>query len=448
MTTPYNKTDFHYIRYGIASDQKYLLEFINNYGNLIVNAKTVAFNGKSLSLFLHKIIKKVNFTIDPETHAFQHDRSFIESTSKNNKGKSVIKKSIQALIKAYGAPIDNVVKNGKILQVSDFDNTDIRAFCKRVIDFQCDTIKAQESAEDVSEYYDFLVEKKKITDGLVRPEFIIAPYFYLNGSDFSAWLELNIKCIHNSIPIAKQKKLPLAAELVISQDILIDDAKMSNIIDHYNSLNIEKIFLWIDSFSEHDANEHYLKSYIDLLRKLNKPVVDLYGGYLSIILKKTKICENLVGVSHGMGFGEDRSVVPVGGGVPAAKFYLPSLHKRLIFRNALESIRPLDGHKNRVSYFSKICDCPTCKSIIKNDPLNDFRFYGVTKPGSNLREFPTSETIDNCIRHYMYSKIREYSEPITKEIVKSNLDETYYKLKGFLPENIISHCQKWIYIIG
>ncbi len=445
MPNPSNNKNLHYLRYGIAADKKYLTEYIDNYGNLILNAKTVAFSGKQLFLFLHNIRGKVDFIIDPETHIFQHDRSCLESTTKNNKGRNVIRKSIKSLIDAYGAPVDKLLQRRNVLSPKHFEGK-IIPFCKKVIDFQIDTVKKQESESEVSEYFKFLKEKKRIHNDSITPSYAIAPYFYLFGPDYQDWLELNLEFINNSIIYTRKRKFQLAAQLVLHQDILTDQNKTDLIIKKYNALNLERIFLWIDSFSEHESSESTLESFVNLIKNLKSSIVILYGGYFSIILNKTGICSNLDGVSHGIGFGEERSVVPVGGGVPAAKFYLRGLHKRLIFRNALQSIKPLDGNKDRNSFLKNICDCDTCQSIIKKSPIDDFKYYGITKPGKDFREYPTPKTIENCIRHYINCKNKEFTDQVTIDEIEDKLRSMYQRLKGTLPDEI-SHCIKWINVL-
>jgi len=445
MEKKLNQLGFHYIRYSISANQKYLKFFLDKYDNLIINGKTVASNGNALSLFLPGITKKVKFIIDPETHAFQHNPSHIESNTKKNRGKRIIKRSIKMLIKAYGEPIESITNSGRSLDPSDFTVKNLKPFCKRVLDFQLKTIKKEESKPEVSEYYDFLKGKNKIKDDTVRPSFLIAPYFYLCETSFDEWMDLNIKCIETSLILNKDCEVPLAAQLVISKDILTNHEKFEKIIEKYNSIKLQKIFLWIDSFSEQEVSEFCLVKYIELLDRLNsKTIVNLFGGYFSIVLKKLKICENLVGVSHGIGFGEERSVVPVGGGLPAAKFYLPRLHKRLIFRESTQTIVPFGGHKDKKSFFKEICDCETCQLIIKNDPINDFENYGITSTSpKDSKEYPTSETRDNCTTHYMYCKIKEYSSSINQQDFEEELKYVYSKLKNILPDQI-SHCLKWI----
>jgi len=436
--------DFHYIKYGIAKDRKYLETFINSFANLIINATTLADTPKALFTLLNsKIFDKINYIIDPQTHAFQHNRSFIISSSQKNKGKNIIKRSINKLVSAYGNPISKAIQEKRILSINDFNNINIKYFCNNVINFQINTIKDQETESDVSDYYKFLKSKKIITFNNLTPKTVIAPYFYLDDPDYIDWLRLNIRCIENSKTSIQKSNKVLSAELVLSKYLLNDKNKIDNIIEAYNSINIDKLFLWVDSFSEHDADETTLNSYIYFLNNIKHPIINLHGGYFSILLKKLGICENLSGVTHGIGFGEDRSVIPVGGGVPTAKFYLPVLHKRLIFRNALKSVEVL-WDKN---YFSDICDCPMCREIIKGKKIEEFEIYGKTNPGRDGKEYPTKETIHYCIMHYMYNKDYEFSNDINFQDISYELKRVYSMLKGHLGSDDIAHCKKWINIL-
>ena len=63
------------------------------------------------------------------------------------------------------------------------------------------------------------------------------------------------------------------------------------------------------------------------------------------------------------------------------------------------------------------------------------------------KEYPSAETIEYCMRHYMNSKIKEYYEILNFGNVKNELENTYKKLKKLLPENEIAHCLKWVSVI-
>lgn len=90
----------HWVRYGIAGDQKYLLdEFAPGYDQLVIGANMVAHMPAAISTFVSQKAKKP-FVIDPLTHAFQHGVENLLSTSKKSAGE--LKSSWSGLVKRYG----------------------------------------------------------------------------------------------------------------------------------------------------------------------------------------------------------------------------------------------------------------------------------------------------------------------------------------------------------
>src|SRR5262245_26184535 len=97
----------HFVRYGTAADQKYLVgELGPTYDHLVINANMLAHMKAAFSYFVSQKVKKP-FFIDPQTHAFQHDISYLQSASKEKEGE--IKKSIKALLSAYGDPVETKI---------------------------------------------------------------------------------------------------------------------------------------------------------------------------------------------------------------------------------------------------------------------------------------------------------------------------------------------------
>jgi len=74
----------HLVRFGTAADQKFLLgDFLSTYDQLVINANMVAHMTSALASFLSVRAKNKPYLIDPQTHAFQHDISHLESNSEN-----------------------------------------------------------------------------------------------------------------------------------------------------------------------------------------------------------------------------------------------------------------------------------------------------------------------------------------------------------------------------
>jgi hypothetical protein len=177
----------------------------------------------------------------------------------------------------------------------------------------------------------------------------------------------------------------------------------------------------MDQFSEHHVSRDHLNAYTDfakvMLKKHSKPVVNLYGGYWSTMLCGLPQLGLLGGVCHGLGYGEDRAVVPVGGGIPLAKYYLRQYHQRLRFGHAVRAIERLRGFDSREAFLQAVCECDTCSMTIRDHPSDDFQAFGVTRPvqrrhGAQIvtLEYPTAQTTDLCLRHYLRSKQQEFDE--------------------------------------
>ena len=151
----------------------------------------------------------------------------------------------------------------------------------------------------------------------------------------------------------------------------------------------------------------------------NKPIVSLYGGYFSQLM--TKI--GLDGVVHGMEYGEKREVVPVGGGIPRAKFYIPAIHNRFDATAVIPLFTKFQVDSKK-AYENNICTCQNCNKNIQDDSngiekiIEDFSVYLRTKPVQvnykNGRkreiEFPIAESKEECLLHYLQVKEQEYNE--------------------------------------
>ena len=143
-------------------------------------------------------------------------------------------------------------------------------------------------------------------------------------------------------------------------------------------------------------------------------------------------------------------MVPVGGGVPVAKFYLPVLHTRLVIRDAFRAIRVLGGFATREQYRAVVCTCAECESIIQQNPEADFGVYGVTKSkvvrgrgGMITREYPTTETKAHCVRHYMWVKQQEYAETADVAATCTALGDVGDRLRRALGDSGVAHCRVW-----
>lgn len=449
----------HCLRMGTHAEKKFIKDYKNSFDTLIVNANIVAHTLDSMAAFLGVELKR-KFVIDPQTYAFQNRELLLSSSSTPENEK--LKVSILKLIEKYGPILKSIlVEQGRSVVPNDFSGEAGKSFqqelCAKVLCFQENEIKSSLlNNEAYGEYIQFL--NKNTTEFSETPVFVIAPYFYMQIATLEEWLPINIECV-NVMGTLHQKE-NIAAQIVLNQDILLDSASIKKIVEAYSNLNIKKVLLWVDDLHEQEVSVPFLNGFVELIKGLKshgKEVVNLYGGYFSLLLTKGK--RYLDGVCNGMEYGEHRAVFPVGGGIPRAKFYLPSIHNRLLYRTVLDTL----FHKKLLvipDYYSKVCSCQTCHELLKNDPADNFIQYGEsdsitfsrnTKGSSRLvsMSFPTVHTKENCLRHYLNVKQNEWKkievQPMSELI--GELDGTYAEYEKELGASLL-YLRTWKNILA
>jgi len=436
----------HLVRYGIAGDQKFLVgDLLNTYDELVINARMVAHMAGGLALFMAQRAHNKPYFIDPETHIFQHGIDYLLSTSEEREPK--IKRSVKHLIEWYGDPIAGIVKKGQRILPENFNDAHKRRdFCQSVIDFQLKVINERVKDSENVEYYEFLKEKGVVNSSSFTPSLVVAPYFCMDGNTFDSWIDINIKCAEDSKKIANGLGVPMATEIVITQNVLFDSTQVQRLIDKYTKLKPAVFLIWVDAFGEHEVSDGLLNAFVEMLKQLKASgshVVNLYGSYFSVMLLHRKILD---GVTHGLEYGEERPLVPVGGGIPTAKFYLPALHLRLRGDDAIYAVQALGGFKSVADFHEFVCDCPQCKRTVSNSPRKDFGGYLRTKR-VNTRDIPYPETKENSVRHYMFAKQREYADKDIDNALKQ-LKYARKQLRRYVGAENTDHCEKWASIIS
>ena len=439
----------HFVRYGTSAEQKYIVSHQKLFDGVAVNANMLIHASKSISMFLYKDVSNKPFFIDPITHAFQHDLKWVY----NDKGK--IKKSIEKLINEYGGLIQNIILESKRpLRRTDFNDGNLTEFVNSVLNFQYNFVEESVDKE-YKDYLEYLGEKRK-------PEILIAPYFYMTNENFHNWIEINKKLVEISIESKHEYEAKkIFAQIVITKDVLLDKDKVNQIIN-YSSL-ADGVFYWIDGFDESKASQEELKEVLTSIKlfkskNADKPIISIYGGYFSQLLLK----KGLDGVVHGLEYGEKREVVPVGGGIPRAKFYIPALKQRFDATSVIPLLSYLNIN-NKEEYKRALCNCTNCDNVIQeeshslDDITKDFSTYLQTKPvkisyqnGTEREvEFPIVNSKEQCLFHYLYVKYSEY-----KNIDKKNLDDllfdletSYVKFEPIFAENELDYLRRWYKVL-
>jgi hypothetical protein len=440
------------LRYGTIAEQKYIEAFRDRFDILLINGNMLAFAANAMARVVAENNGRIEYLVDPLTHGFQHDLELLKGTT------GQLKVSIRKMLDAYGDFLEKKILNGQVITPKDFDNniTEVKDFVMKVIYFQRDYV--QETAEG-KDYYKYL----KYAKVPLKPTWLVIPYFCMNAKTYDKWLPVNRQLI--DIANHEFPGESLAAELVLEKDLLEDDDILINkIADSYIKSKILRVLLWIDNFSAFESSGKLLNNYVALIKKLTGQgieVYNLYGDYFSVLLCHPEFRIGLNGVCHGLEYGEKRSVIPVGGGIPINKYYYPPLHERLAFREAsmlLKNKGFIDsggGPGDPEKYYAEICNCPTCHEIIKND-MNNFINFGEAKPvtikgrfGDMTRQFPTQDAKSLCISHFLNAKLNEWTE-----ISNTSLDELLQKLQvtsseytSILGYNLKATFDLWINVI-
>lgn len=459
----------HILRYGTNADQDYFTDFDSCYDIVAINASMAAFAPNALAIFVAKKTPEKEFFIDPMTHLFQHNKGYISSEKRvDGEEKVEIKRSIAKLIDKYAEKVDgynneDTDKNYNLLRekirADAIDATFFKQLAEGVLDFQKGLVPDEKKVE-YSAYIDYanqsVSEDEKI-DFQNTPIFLIAPYFFLQAND--EWLNKNISLIEQSISL--KGDFEIYSQLVISKHLLDKavlrggDSDLDTIVTKYSEQNVSGYLVWVDNYIEHDEPSESLVKYSEILKTLksgDKKVNALYGGYFSVLLGHKDIAI-LDGVAHGLEYGEARAVVPVGGGIPRAKFYLPKLHKRVDFPDMVEFLKEKEID-TKEKYHQEICDCSTCREVIRsNDVLTEFtNAFGQTKSTTIKRgdsivtlSFSTKETKDLSLRHYLASKKIEFGSLENKNIAEliQELKDVSEEYQKYFDASYTAHLDEW-----
>lgn len=403
------------LRYNTGNDKKSFIEFKEYFDAAIFNARIVAHSRSAVADIVS--VHKQKYIIDPETHIFQHEVDCLLS-----KDRTQIKSSVQKYLEQMPDNLANIVLNNhRPLAPSDISDGDIDRLVDSVYDFETGYVNQVIKGKDYDKYLTFA--------GIgPSPKVIIAPYFMLKKQyDLPAineWMRINRECLHRYIS-KNSGCYSVAAQLVLDKEVLSNPRLLELVKNTYSASGCEYIFLWVSGFAPIDANEKTNKMFRALILALNsmslKPIM-AYGGYDSIILCNKESPCRLYGVAQSVGYGEEREITPVGGGLPVNKFYFFPTHKRLKFGDAagilfrhgyFDEASPMKDRIER--YYKHICNCKQCKQIIDGD-INNFNYYNESKAfsityknkGTIERNKPTTEAALIAATHFMWCKVFEW----------------------------------------
>lgn len=411
------------------------------YKGVVINANMASHAPAGLSAFLvEKTAVNTKYLIDPLTHAFQHDPGVI----KNSEGET--KSSIKKLSKSYGEPVSKFVGKRPVLP-EDFSNSKIlEKFVLNCLNFQRRQLADSMTNLDAAKYMD--------VDSEIRPYALIPPYFFLTEATIDEWIDINKNAAQIAIDNMETDEKCFAA-IVINRGVLVSEKARDTLLEAFSDIRLAGFILWVDNLDERFASTVELNSLLNLGNKLRRngerEVINLHGGYFSILAAGSLGKGALSGVAHAPEFGEFRPVVPVGGGIPISRYYIPELHARVRYREALSIFQFKKWLDSANSFYENVCSCRECRNTLNGDTGNFIKFGdSVTKTirrkNSLVRiDFPTREARIRCLKHYLQMKKKEYkaaADAPMQELLDNlkNGEEIFREVLGL---DGIAHLRRW-----
>ena len=414
------------------------------YHGVVINANMAAHAPAGLAAFLLEKTAGMNYLVDPLTHAFQHDPEVLC----NEDGEP--KPALRNLADLYGEPVADRVGRQPVLPRHFADDDVLRGFTERCIRFQCDHLLGYMRSSEAAKYLDE-------HEAQLPPYAVIAPYFFLAETTIKDWLPICARSVRFAREAADRFRAKrVFASIVASQGVLADDVARGAIARTFLETGADGYILWVDDLDERTASKHVLNGLLGLTEMLRcdrqREVINLHGGYFSVLAAgSVGAGRYFTGVAHGPEFGEYRGVIPVGGGIPIARYYVPRLHARVRYRDALRLFTSMDCLRNAERFHEKICGCEECRSVLEGDVMNFVRFgegsvKSVRRRHGIVRiEFPFRETKLRCLRHYLQRKRLEYEAAGTLDAsdLLDELRKGAEEYENFAGLEGVSHLRLW-----
>lgn len=434
------------LRYNTGTDKKVLVKFKNDFSAVIFNATIVAYSKSAVADLV--AVHKNHYIIDPQTHIYQQKLEDVQA--KDKLGNAILKKSVDKYLDELPSKLKLLfLSKGGSLSTKDIAPF-IEELSEKVYLFDSQYVNSYLQGKEYDKYL------KYANVGPI-PEVIIAPYFMIKSSysqkEIEEWLNINQQSAYSFIE-KNSGKFPVAVQIVLERELLNRDNIVEIIKRAYEHIPVEYAFIWIDDFNLFDATFIQKRNFKDLLLFLNecniKPVM-AYGGYDSIILCSKDLKYRMYGVAQSVGYGENRPITPVGGGLPVNKYYFPPLHTRMKMSEvagvlANKGYFAMDKYEASERFYREICNCRQCREVIGND-INGFDKYDESKPfdlrNGIKRNRPTSEASLIAAIHFMYSKISEWESVESTSFIelKNSLIEGYRSFSDDNEAKILEWCQ-------
>ena len=420
------------LRLGMFGEKRYFTDDRSLYEIVMLNANLVEGFSSGVATFVYSLNKP--FIIDPMTHAFGHNPR--DAVMKQIEGRWEVKKTIAKLADRYGAVISENVGRRAILP-SDLSEEAIEELCKQTVDFQVDRIKSALGDDELKYMPDDFVADQLL------PAALICPYFFMSDTTWKEWLPKNLALVRGCLGSGVHPGITRLAMLCLDGDLLSDNEAMNKISQCYHDLSVGGYCVWISNSPEWELSRREASALAKLVQKLSRNgerlLYKIYGGYFAALLWTC----GASGFSFGPGYGEDRSVVPVGGGLPQPKYYLPPVHRRLDAA-VVQAMLP----ETPQEFYKDVCDCPECQQVIRNS-IDGFDGYMETDEGIDKRKRPysyaTQATRERSVRHYLYARDKEVKRigSAKAETLRKLLNDAFEVYRPEFGDVGVSYLRAW-----
>lgn len=400
------------LRMGTHAEKEYILKTRRFLDGVVIGANLLeATQGATASLLLNIAGKRrpsIPYYIDPMTYAFgayddpvsgrrRSDLDWIKSERVVQKRRvRDFKRSYRKLGDALGSPFIDALNRSTALAASDFTSqASVAQVCAGVLNYQ---------RTRVASIFEGDPEYAAIAEDVPGPAVLFAPYFFIERRNTDQLLDLALKLMAESR--SQQQDTPVHGVVCADESFLRDTTLVQRLVTELPGMGLSGVWLWFSKLREEEASVPTLRAFRTIVEALSSQmdVLNMHGGYFSLALSRL----GLAGISHGVGYGEQKDVVPViGQSTPTVRYYLPPTHRRLGVPQIERCFDAL-GIKTPADFFAKVCDCVVCKGVIVSS-LADFAAFGdmrLSTPGSK-RLAQTPAAAKRCRFHFLLRRLSE-----------------------------------------
>ena len=399
------------IRINLPYQEPRLLESVNiNYDGVVVNFKSALLLYKNRHTDILRFAPLIS--IDP-------DLTFMTCASPSDKETVMLAFNIFNL-KGYKPKWDK-----QPLDLSALRDDMIKTIATKSIDLQREFAGGKINAVTL-EFFGIRVEEVERR----RPRYILfAPYFVVTHIKDPEY-EINKKLLEYSIQ-AKRDDEELYAVIALDKALLSNiDALKQVLRDYVNYSNkVDGYAVWIVDFDETEEDFDSLRMFAlftkTLKERSGKPVINLYGGYFSLLLSKLSIIDGIV---TKICYRQRRSRCIVDGGPPIEQYYFSLIKTKMNIHTVA-----LIVHEDQ----SLKCKCPICSKHFDEIVRKELE-----KPRSATNELK---------KHFLYAfgdEIKHVSATSLNTLL-NELKQNYEKAESLISHiGYIDHLITWYNVIS